>query len=63
VYPHRVPRSSGDEAISIANRDRLNTDLAGMVDQHRRIEFHDLGDVANGKIAAMVIANNAKHAG
>ncbi len=48
---------SGDKAISVAVRDRLNALLASMVHQHKRIVLHDLREVEDGAFAATVTVN------
>ena len=54
VYPDDVARSPGNQAFSIAIRDRLNALLANMVHQHKRIVLHDLRQVEDGIFAATV---------
>jgi len=59
VYPDGVPRTNGDDVISLAVRDRLNALLASMVHQHKRIVLHDLREVGDGMFAATVTVNEA----
>jgi hypothetical protein len=59
VYPDGVPRSSGNEAVAIAVRDRLNVLLASMVHQHKRIVLHDLREAEDGAFSATVTVNEA----
>jgi len=47
----------GDDAGSIAMRDRLNALLASMIHQHRRIVLHDLRELDDGTFAATVTVN------
>ena len=57
MYLDGVPRTPGDEAASIAIRDRLNLLLASMVHQHKRIVLHELRNVEDGTFAATVTVN------
>ena len=57
VRPDGVPRMPGDDAISIAVRDRLNALLANMIHQHKRIVLHDLRKLDDGTFAATVTVN------
>ena len=50
----------GDDAISIAVRDRLNTLLASMIHQSKRVVLHDLRELDDGTFAATVTVNGAK---
>ncbi len=59
VYPDGVPRGTGNEAIAIAVRDRLNALLASMVHQHKRIVLRDIREVEDGTFAAVVTVNEA----
>ena len=54
-----VSRMPGDEAISIAMRDRLNALLANMIHQSKRIVLHDLRKLDDGTFAATVTVNGA----
>ena len=47
----------GDDAGSIAMRDRLNALLASMIHKHRRIVLHDLRELDDGTFAATVTVN------
>jgi len=49
----------GDDAISIAVRDRLNTLLASMIHQSKRIVLHDLRKLDDGTSTATVTVNGA----
>ena len=57
VQPDGAPRSSGDDAISLAVRDRLNALLASMIHQHKRIVLRDLRELGDGTFAASVTVN------
>ena len=59
VRPEGVARMSGNDAVSIAVRDRLNVLLASMVHQHKRIVLHDLRELDDGTFAAAVTVNEA----
>ena len=59
VPPDGVPRMPGDDALSIAVRDRLNALLASMSYQHKRIVLHDLRELDDGTFAATVTVNGA----
>ena len=59
VCPDGVGRMPGDEAISIAVRDRLNAVLANMIHQSKRIVLHDLRELDDGTFAATVTVNGA----
>ena len=59
VYSDGIPRSLGDDAISIAVRDRLNALLASMVHQHKHIVLHGLREKEDGTFAAAVTVNEA----
>ncbi len=50
---------SGNDAISIAMRDRLNALLASMIHQNKRIVLHDLRELDDGTFAATVTVNGA----
>ena len=60
VRPDGVSRMPGDDAISIAVRDRLNALLASMIHQSKRIVLHDLRELDDGTFAATVTVNGAK---
>ncbi len=47
----------GDDAGSIAVRDRLNALLASMIHQHKHIVLHDLRELDDGTFAATVTVN------
>ena len=47
----------GDDAISIAVRDRLNALLADMIHQAKHIELHDLRELDDGTFTASVTVN------
>lgn len=57
VRPEGVSWTPGGDTVSIAVRDRLNTLLAGMIHQHKRIVLHDLRGLGEGTYAAMVTVN------
>jgi hypothetical protein len=52
-------RMRGDDAVSIAMRDRLNALLASFVHQHKRIVLHDLRELGDGTFAATVTVNES----
>ena len=54
VRPGGVSPMPGDDAKSIAMRDRLNALLASMIHQHKRIVLHDLRELNDGTFAAEV---------
>jgi hypothetical protein len=49
----------GDDAVSIAVRDRLNALLASMIHQHKHIVLTDLRGLDDGTFAATVTVNGA----
>ena len=49
----------GDDAVSIAMRDRLNALLASFVHQHKRIVLYDLRELDDGTFAATVTVNES----
>jgi hypothetical protein len=57
VLPDGVSRTPGDDALSIAVRDRLNALLANMIHQNKRIVLHDLRELDDGTLAARVTIN------
>jgi len=59
VRPDGVSRMPGDDAISIAVRDRLNALLASMIHQSKRIVLHDLRELDDGMFAATVTVDGA----
>jgi hypothetical protein len=59
VRPDGVSRMPGDDAISIAVRDRLNALLASMIHQSKRIVLHGLRRLDDGTSAATVTVNGA----
>ncbi|HEV8647238.1 MAG TPA: hypothetical protein VGR01_16885 [Burkholderiales bacterium] len=59
VRPDGVSRMPGDDALSIAVRDRLNALLASMIHQSKRIVLHDLRELDDGTFAATVTVNGA----
>ena len=59
VRPDGVSRMPGDNAISIAVRDRLNALLASMIHQSKHIVLHDLRELDDGTFAATVTVNGA----
>jgi hypothetical protein len=58
VRPDGVLRIPDDAAISIAVRNRLNTLLADMIHQNKRIVLHDLRELDDGTFAATVMVNS-----
>ena len=52
-----VLRTPGEDAISIAVRNRLNALLANMIHQAKHIELHDLRELDDGTFAAIVTVN------
>ena len=50
----------GDDAISIAVRDRLNAMLSSFVHQHKRIVLYDLRELGDGTFAATVTVNESE---
>jgi len=58
VRPNGVLRTPDDAAISIAVRNRLNTLLANMIHQNKRIVLHDLLELDDGTFAATVTVNS-----
>lgn len=60
VRPGGIPEMRGDNALSIAVRDRLNAMLSGFVHQHKRIVLYDLREVGDGTFAATVTVNESK---
>jgi hypothetical protein len=59
VRPDGVVPTRGDNAISIAVRDRLNALLASMIHQSKHIVLHDLRELDDGTFAATVTVNGA----
>ena len=57
VRPDGVVRTPGDDALSIAVRDRLNALLASMIHQHKRIVLHEMRELDDGTFAATVTVN------
>lgn len=61
---HRVrleglERMRGDDAVSIAMRDRLNALFASFVHQHKRIVLYGLHELGDGTFAATATVNEA----
>ena len=54
VRPDGVPRTSGEDATSIAVRNRLNALLSNMIHQAKHIVLHDLHELDDGTFAAAV---------
>lgn len=59
VRPDGVSRMPGDDAKSVAVRDRLNALLASMIHQSKRIVLYDLRKLDDGTFAATVTVNGA----
>ena len=57
VRPDGVPSVPGDNAISVAVRDRLNALLSDMIHQAKHIELHDLRKLDDDTFAATVTVN------
>lgn len=57
VRPDGVSRMSGDDALSITLRDRLNALLANMIHQSKRIVLEDLRELDDGTFGATVTVN------
>ena len=57
VRPDGASSKPGDNAVSIALRDRLNALLANMIHQTKRIVLHDLRELDDGTFAATVTVN------
>lgn len=60
VRPDGIPEMRGDDAISIAVRDRLNAMLSSFVHQHKRIVLYDLRELDDGTFAATVTVNESE---
>jgi hypothetical protein len=54
VRPDGVLRMSGDDALSIAVRNRLNALLSDMIHQAKHIDLNDLRKLADGTYSATV---------
>jgi hypothetical protein len=54
VRPDGVLRMSGDDALSIAVRNRLNALLSDMIHQAKHIDLNDLRKLDDGSYAATV---------
>lgn len=57
VRPDGVSSKPGDNAVSIAVRDRLNALLASMIHQSKHIVLHNLRELDDGTFAATVTVN------
>ncbi|MEO8159641.1 MAG: hypothetical protein ABI648_17720 [Betaproteobacteria bacterium] len=57
VRPAEVPRTTGEEALSTAIRDRLNALLSDMIHQAKHIVLHDLRKLDDGTFSATVTVN------
>jgi hypothetical protein len=57
VRPDGVLQMPGEDAMSIAVRDRLNALLADMIHQAKHIVLHDLRELGDGTFAATVTVN------
>lgn len=60
VRPGGIPEMRGDDAISIAVRDRLNGMLSSFVHQHKRIVLYGLRELGDGTFAATVTVNESE---
>lgn len=54
VRPNDVARMSGNDALSVAVRDRLNALLSDMIHQAKHIDLNDLRKLDDGTYAATV---------
>lgn len=54
VRPDGVPQGNGEDATSIAVRNRLNALLSNMIHQAKHIVLHDLHELDDGTFAAAV---------
>ena len=59
VRPARIAPLPGDHPVAHAVRDRLNTLLASMIHQHKRIALHGLRALADGTFEAEITVNEA----
>ena len=57
IVPDGIVRTSNNDSASIAVRDRLNALLANMIHQSKRIDLHDLRELADGTLAATITVN------
>jgi hypothetical protein len=57
VYPDGVARMPAGNPGSVAIRDRLNTLLASMIHQSKRIVLRDLRELGDGTFAATITVN------
>lgn len=60
VRPDGVVQTPGNNAISIAVRDRLNFLLSNMIHQAKQILLRDLRQLPDGTFAATVLVNDVK---
>ena len=60
VRPGGIPEMRGDDALSIAVRDRLNAMLSSFVHQHKRIVLYDLRELGDGTFSATVTVNESE---
>ena len=54
VRPDDVSRMPGDDAVSVAVRDRLNALLSNMIHQAKHVVLHDLRQLDDGTFAATI---------
>lgn len=59
VRPGGIPEMRGNDAVSIAVRDRLNALMSSFVHQHKRIVLYDLRDLGDGTYAAEITVNES----
>ena len=59
VRPRGIPEMRGNDTVSIAVRDRLNTLMSSFVHQHKRIVLHDLRQTGDGAYEANITVNEA----
>lgn len=59
VRPRGIPEMRGNDAISIAVRDRLNALMSSFVHQHKRIMLYDLRRLEDGSFEAEITVNES----
>ncbi len=60
VRPGGIPEMRGDDAVSIAVRNRLNAMMSSFVHQHKRIALYDLHELGDGTFTATVTVNESE---